>query len=146
MIGRNDFRRDDPGVWRDSRGINPHRLYRDSERGLVAGVCAGIANFFGIDAVYVRVAAVIALVPFSVPVLAAYIAFALLLPVRPQALFRSSEEESFWRGVAMDPGRSASSLSDRFRALEARLVAIESHVTGQDYDLRRKFRDLGDRG
>ncbi len=141
MIGRNGWE----GPWRDSRGFNPHRLYRDRERGLVAGVCAGIAGFFGIDPAYVRVATVIAMVPFSVPMLAAYIAFALLLPVRPRELFHSVEEETFWRGMAMDPGRTASSLGDRFRTLETRLVNIESHITGQDYELRRKFRDLGDR-
>ena len=30
-----------------NRAPNPRRLYRDTENGILAGVCAGIADFFG---------------------------------------------------------------------------------------------------
>lgn len=35
------------------------KLYRDRESGLVAGVCSGLAHYFGVDAVWIRVALVL---------------------------------------------------------------------------------------
>ena len=37
------------------------RLYKDSENGIILGVCAGIANFFDCKVLTVRVMAVISL-------------------------------------------------------------------------------------
>ncbi len=28
---------------------NPHRLYRDKENAILTGVCAGLANYFGLE-------------------------------------------------------------------------------------------------
>src|SRR5258707_8513036 len=61
------WNRDDP--WR-----NPHRLYRDTENARVAGVCAGIADFFGIRRRAVRLAAVLCLIFFFVPTALTYVA------------------------------------------------------------------------
>ena len=35
-------------------GSGPKRLFRDTENGMVAGVCAGMGNFFGVDPLIVR--------------------------------------------------------------------------------------------
>ena len=79
------------------------RLYRDPAHGVLAGVCAGIANYFGIERIAVRLAFVLALIFFFVPAVLAYVVLAFALPKRPPALYASGEEEAFWRGVATAP-------------------------------------------
>jgi len=126
-------------MWTDSR----HRLYRDPRNGIVAGVCAGLAEYFGLERAVVRLAFVVALVLFIVPALLAYIALAFMLPTRPQALFASGEEAAFWRGLNTAPDDALTGLRRRFGDLEKRLRLIERQVTSDDFDLHRKFRDLG---
>lgn len=124
--------------------MNRHdRLYRDTERGWIAGVCAGIADYAGTDPALVRVLAVIGLVFFFVPVLIAYVVCAIVLKPKPPALFASPEEERFWRDVRNEPGGVLHGLNDRLRALNRRLSRMETLVTSDEFDLRRGFRDLG---
>ncbi len=55
-------------MWKsDDAWRSPHRLYRDVDNARVAGVCAGIADFFGIRTSRVRLAAVLCLIVFFVP-------------------------------------------------------------------------------
>lgn len=119
-----------------------HRLYRDPEHGLLAGVCAGIADYLGIERIVIRLAFVLALVLFIVPAAFAYILLAIALPKRPAALYASEEERAFWRGVATQPDDALAGLRGRFGDLEARLRAMERQVTSGEFDLHRKFRDL----
>jgi phage shock protein PspC (stress-responsive transcriptional regulator) len=39
----------------ETAGIRPERLYRDENNKLLGGVCAGLANYFGIDKLVVRI-------------------------------------------------------------------------------------------
>jgi phage shock protein C len=123
--------------------VNPHRLYRDTENARVAGVCAGIADYFGVRRRMVRIAAVLCLIFFFVPTALTYIALTVLLPKKPPQLYRSPEEEVFWRGVATHPDDTLKALRQKFTELEQRLGSMETAVTSQDFDLHRKFRDLG---
>ena len=120
------------------------RLYRDPESGILAGVCAGIAEYFGTERIVVRLAFVLALFLFIVPAALLYILLAIALPKRPPALYASAAEAAFWRGVATAPDDALGELQRRFGNLEARLRAMEQEVTSGEADLRRKFRDLGD--
>lgn len=121
-----------------------YRLYRDPERGMLAGVCAGIADFVGIEPIVIRLAFVLALILFFVPAVFVYVILAFALPKRPPALYASPEDEAFWRGVAIQPDGTLQSLRRRFANLENRLRQMESQVTSSDFELHRKFRDLGE--
>ena len=50
-------------------GPRPNRLYRNTERGILFGVCAGLADYFGISRFVVRVVAIIGLFMFPPPTL-----------------------------------------------------------------------------
>ena len=126
-------------MWTDSR----HHLYRDPENGILAGVCAGIAAYFGLERIIVRLAFVVALILFFPPTAIAYVVLAIALPRRPPGLYASREDEAFWRGVATAPEDAFSGLKRRFGDLERRLRDMERSVTSSEFDLRRKFRDLG---
>ncbi len=119
------------------------RVYRDTERGWIFGVCAGIADYVGVEPLPVRLAALLCLVFFFVPVLVAYAVFAIVLKPRPPALFASEREEAFWRGVRTGPGEVLHGLNTRLRGVDRRIRRMETLVTSNEFDLRRGFRDLG---
>ena len=124
----------------DSR--NPNRLYRDPSRGKILGVCAGIADYFGIRAGAVRLAVVAGLIFFTVPTLLGYLAAGMLLPAKPGDLYASREEEAFWRGVRTEPRHTVRDARHRIRELERRLRELEAHVTSREFKLSRDIRDL----
>ena len=119
------------------------RLYRDPAHGILAGVCAGIAGYFGTGRMPVRLVFLVALVVFFIPTALGYVVLAYALKPRPPALYADAEEESFWRGVATAPDDTFTTLRRKFGDLERRLRALETQVTSTDFDLRRKFNDLG---
>jgi phage shock protein C len=125
-----------------SKDGSPFRLYRNRERGMLAGVCAGIADYFGVEPIAVRLAFVLALVFFFIPAAIGYVVLAILLPTRPPALYASREEEAFWRGVATAPDDTLQGLRRKFAEMEDRLRRMETQVTSSDFDLQRQFRDL----
>ena len=121
---------------------NPHRLSRSPNR-ILGGVCAGIANYFGWRVCLVRAAAVIALITFTPATIFTYLAAWWFLPKGSGShLYETVEEERFWRNVSTRPRITLSELRHRFRGLEGRLADMERVVTSEEYQLRRKFRDL----
>lgn len=118
---------------------NPHRLYRDKENAMLAGVCAGLANYFGLNTKGLRLIAVVStffFFPFMVP---AYIVLAIILPVKPHDLYEDSGQEEFWRSVSMAPSDVFSSLSHRFRELDLRLQKMEAYVTSREFEIDREL-------
>ena len=118
------------------------RLYRDPKRGWIAGVCAGLADYFGLSPGVVRVLTLISLIAFTLPTLVAYVIAAMVLQRRPEAMQASREEEAFWRSVRLEPSRTARDLTRKFQDMERRLRAAEAKVTSSEFKLRRQFRDL----
>lgn len=55
-------------------------LRRSRRNRVVAGVCGGLAEFFGISAFWFRLAFLIALIPGGVPGIAVYLLFWLIVP------------------------------------------------------------------
>jgi phage shock protein C len=130
-----DARQGDPGASRQ-------RLYRDPRRGWLAGVCAGIADYFGVSVCLVRCLTVLSAIFFTMPTLFGYLVAALVLRRKPEHLYASGEEEAFWRSVRLEPSRTAHDLARKFEELERRLRAAEARVTSSEFRLRRQFRDL----
>jgi phage shock protein C len=121
---------------------NPHRIYRDPDNGVLLGVCAGIAAYFGISSGKVRFGAVVLAFFFFPHVVIAYLAAAVFLKRRPRLLYRSPDEEVFWRSVSVQPADTFSAIRHNFRELEQRLVGMERYVTSSEFKLNRDFRDL----
>ena len=118
---------------------NPHRLYRDKENAILAGVCAGLAGYFGLNRKGLRLIAVICTVffpPFMIP---AYIILAFILPAKPQDLYKDESQEKFWRGVSMAPTDVFSNLNHRFRELDLRLQKMEAYVTSREFAMDREL-------
>lgn len=126
------------GTGRASRA----RLYRNPEQGLVLGVCAGVADYFGLNLTLVRVLTLLGLVMFSIPVLLGYLGAAWLLPPQPRDLYRDASEAAFWRQARTRPEETVGALRHKFRELERKLRAVEAHATSREFDLGRKIDNL----
>jgi len=55
-------------------------LRRSRHNRLIAGVCGGLAEFFGISAFWFRLAFLIALIPGGIPGIGAYLLFWIIVP------------------------------------------------------------------
>jgi phage shock protein C len=124
-------------------GAGPTGLYRDPPNGKIAGVCAGLAAYFGVRVGGIRIALIILSVcGFFIPVLVGYVVLAVLLHQKPAHLFKDSDDEAFWRSVNRRPADTVSGLARRFRTLDDRLARMEHRVTSPDEVLRAQFRQL----
>jgi phage shock protein C len=59
---------------------NPKVLRRSRSDSIVAGVCGGLGEFFGINPWWFRLAFLIALIPGGVPGLGAYVLLWIIIP------------------------------------------------------------------
>ncbi|MEO6761089.1 MAG: PspC domain-containing protein [Candidatus Saccharimonadales bacterium] len=59
------------------------RLYRSVTDRRIAGVCGGLAEYFGIDPVIVRVIAIILLLPGGLPGFVPYVILWIVVPDKP---------------------------------------------------------------
>ena len=118
---------------------NPHRLYRDKENAILAGVCAGLASYFGLCRKGLRVVVAISTVFFFPFVVPAYIILAIILPTKPEDLYKDESQEKFWRGVSMAPSDVFGNLNHRFRELDVRLQKMEAYVTSREFYMDREL-------
>jgi phage shock protein C len=63
----------------------PRRLYRDVDRGVLAGICAGLGEFLDVDTMVVRVGTVLLAVFTAGLPAVAYLAMWVLVPRRPSS-------------------------------------------------------------
>jgi phage shock protein C len=120
---------------------NPHRLFRDKEHAVLAGVCAGIAEYFGLNRKGVRLVTFLFILfpPFFAFIIISYIVLAIVLPVKPGDLFENSEQAEFWRGVSNAPSDVFGALRHRFRELNHRLEKMEAFVTSREFEIDQEL-------
>lgn len=118
---------------------NPHRLYRDRENAMIAGVCSGISDYFGFNRRGVRAVTAIGAIFFLPFVLVSYLVLAIVLPVRPAEARLDREQADFWRGVSNAPSDVFSNVKHRSRELERRLQRMEAFVTSREFDIDREL-------
>jgi phage shock protein C len=122
---------------------NPHRLYRDRENAMIAGVCAGLAEYFGFNRKGVRVVVAGSAIFFLPFVLVSYIILALVLPVRPAEARLDEAQAQFWRGVSNAPSDVFSNVKHRFRELDQRLQRMEAFVTSREFEIDQELARSG---
>ncbi|MGI2260863.1 envelope stress response membrane protein PspC [Shewanella sp. GXUN23E] len=123
-------------------------LYRIPKAGKVAGVCAGIADYFNLETWLVRVVtASIFLLGGQGPIFILYVALWMILDIKPQSPQSGSEfadigiKKKIWQ--AGEPAKQAlHDVSSQFSSLEQRLRRLEHHVTSDQYDLKRQINNL----
>ncbi|MEO0032175.1 MAG: hypothetical protein RIS94_1933 [Pseudomonadota bacterium] len=106
------------------------RFYRDKVNGKFMGVCAGIADYTGVDALWVRIGFLILAFSMGWPFFI-YFAIGMLADKKPPALYSDREEQKFWQGVRQSPARTAREVRAQFRDIDRRLADVEHfYVSG----------------
>ncbi|WP_422343697.1 envelope stress response membrane protein PspC [Parasphingorhabdus sp.] len=119
------------------------KFYLDKQRAKWSGVCAGIADYTGINVIWVRIAAVIATVTFAFPwTLIAYWVAAKSADAKPLELYGTEEELQFWQGVRQSPRRTARDVKSRFREIDRRLADMELYYTSNNSALSNEIEQL----
>lgn len=100
------------------------RFYRDKVNGKLMGVCAGIADYTGVDVLWVRLAmlAFTLSTGFGIPL---YFGIGILADKKPGHLYSDREEQKFWQGVRQSPARTAREVRAQFRDIDRRLAEVE---------------------
>ena len=119
------------------------KFYLDKQRAKWSGVCAGIADYTGVNVMWVRLAAVVATLTFAFPwTLVAYWIAAKSADPKPLALYGDREELQFWQGVRQSPSRTARDVKSRFREIDRRLADMEVYYTSKNTALSNEIESL----
>ena len=119
------------------------KFYRNKRDGKFMGVCAGIADYTGIDVALIRIMFVVSLFMSGGSTLPLYFIAGFMAPDRPRELDGDTRENAqFWQGVRQSPGRSARAISSRLRDIDRRLADIEHYVTTENRSLAREIEQL----
>ncbi|HMT43412.1 MAG TPA: envelope stress response membrane protein PspC [Chakrabartia sp.] len=119
------------------------RFYLNPQNAKWKGVCAGIADYTGIDVTWVRVGTVLITIMGAFPwTLIAYWIAAWVADARPAGLYESADEERFWQGVRQSPARTTRAVRSKFRDLDRRLAEIETHYTSRNTRLAEEIDNL----
>ena len=144
-------------------------FYRDADRAVVGGVCAGLAGHFGLNLKVTRFLMILAFLMATPFALLAYFGAVLLIPAES----RGKPERCYWRGCRRnarrsgkrrvkrwtrkgetwidddvdgeEPKRTSPSVADvreRYKALDKRLAELEREVTSPRFQLEQEFRKL----
>ena len=117
------------------------RYYVDKRNRKWLGVCAGLADYTGIDVTLVRVATVLLTLIGGFPwTVIAYLAVNWLASDKPGEFYDTSREDvKFWQTVRARPGTSVRDVRSRFRDIDRRIADIETHVTSHNSALAREI-------
>ena len=118
-------------------------FYRDKRNGKVMGVCAGIADYTGLDVSLVRIMVVGAVFMSGGSVLPLYFIAGFLANDKPRELVsENADDKRFWQGVRASPARSARDIRSRMREIDRRLADIEQYVTTENRSLANEIEQL----
>jgi len=119
------------------------KFYLDKQNRKYLGVCAGIADYTGVDVTWVRVGTVVLTLAGGFPwTLIAYWLVAWMADNKPAGLYENREEQKFWQGVRSNPKRSTAEIRSSFRDIDRRLADIEMHYTSRNSRLANEIDSL----
>jgi phage shock protein C len=134
------------------------RLYRDADRAMLGGVCAGLAGYLGFNLRVTRILAFIAFLMAMPIAVISYLAAVFLIPstsnsdyeIESKRIFvrrrksrstrRSRREER--REAEKSKPTAAADINRRCRTLDERLVRLEKHVTSRRFQLDQELSRL----
>ena len=119
------------------------RFYKDKRNGKVMGVCAGIADYTGLDVLAVRIMMFMAIWLSGFAVLPFYFVLGIIAEDRPRELSNDTpEDKRFWQQVRVSPTRTARDIRMNLKAIDRRLGDVESYVLTNNRSLAREIEEL----
>jgi phage shock protein C len=133
--------------------MSHRRFTRDADRACIGGVCAGFADYFGVNLRVTRILVIIAFLVATPITALIYIAIVLLVPAESRRYATGVEREVRRRRRRMsrrerklaaeeEKQRAAEAVSRRCQSFDERLARIEKYVTSSRYNLDNELRNL----
>lgn len=122
--------------------VSGHRYYRNKDRAIVAGVCAGLADHFGFNLKITRVLAVVSLLMAMPMTLLVYFGTVLLVPPAPGLGRSSGLDEDIRKARQSRQSHTMHDVRQRYQSLDSRLARLERYVTSPRFKLDQEFRNL----
>jgi phage shock protein C len=102
-------------------------LYRDKQNGKLMGVCAGIADYTGVNVLWIRLGFFLSLFAIGPFAFLAYFVLGFVLGQKPAGLYVDQDETKYWQRVRQSPKRTAREIRSRFRDIDRRLAEVETY-------------------
>ena len=119
------------------------RFYLDKRHKKVMGVCAGIANYTGLDVNLVRIGLVVSIFIGAGALIPVYFIAGWIANDEPREIAADTKEErQFWQGVRASPAQSAREIRSKMRDINRRLADIEYYVTTENRSLAKEIEQL----
>ena len=120
-------------------GIFHGGLYR-SRKGMILGVCRGVADYFDLSVFWVRFFVVILfLFTWFWPTGVLYFAAGFLMKPEPVVPLENTDEEEFYDSYLRSKGKATDRIKRRYSNLERRLQRLEHSVTTPEFDWENRF-------
>jgi len=109
-------------------------IYR-SRRGILMGVCRGVAEHFNMNVFWVRIIFLIALLFTGFwPVGVLYIIAGLVLKLEPATPFRDEKDYEFYDSYTHSRKSALQRIKRKFQNIERRIQRMEHTVTSREFD------------
>lgn len=102
-------------------------LYRDKQNAKLMGVCSGIADYTGVNAMWVRLGALALTFMSGGMTIPFYFVAGILLNKKPQHLYVDQDETKYWQRVRQSPKRTAREIRGRMKDIDRRLADVETY-------------------
>jgi len=124
--------------------MEPRRtaFYLDKQNAKWLGVCAGIAEYTGIDLTVVRIVTILGTIFGSGTLLFAYLIIAWVANPKPHGLYDNADDAKFWQGVRQSPARTTRDVRAKFRDIDRRLADVETYYTSRNSSLANEIDSL----
>jgi len=116
------------------------KLYKDKKNAKFLGVCAGLANYFNIEVLWLRITAIVLFIfpPTLLIVLFIYIILSIVLDDKPIIL---DIKENF---SVHSFSQNVENLYLKLETIEHGIIRLESYVASDEFEFKRKLWDLSE--
>ena len=128
-------------------------FYRDKDRAILGGVCAGLAEYLGFNLKVTRILAFIAFLMAMPIAIIVYLAAVFLIPSESRGVQETATEKRFYKrkrrklkekkqDAELLKSSIANNINRRCESLDERLKRLEKHVTSKRYQLDQELSRL----
>ena len=117
-------------------------FYRDKQNAKLMGICSGIADYTGVNAIWVRLGFVGLIFMTGGGIIPFYFIAGFLANKKPPHLYVDSQEQKFWQRVRQSPARTARDVRASFRDIDRRLADVEHYYVSANPRLSEEIERL----
>ncbi len=114
------------------------QFYLNKQDAKWKGVCAGIADYTGIEVLWVR----LGVAGMTLVAQQWWLVVAWIVDPKPADLYESQDDAKFWQGVRTNTKRSSAEVRSKLRDVDRRLADMETHFTSRNTALADEIERL----